>query len=58
MERAGADLIAHCLDPDRPALRKRWSRRRSSIPRRRRRRASGCTGIGKLGKALAQGAAR
>jgi hypothetical protein len=34
MERPGADLIAWYLNPDRPPLRKRWSRRHADTQRR------------------------
>jgi integrase len=34
MERAGADLIAHYLDPDRLPVSKRWSRRHADTQRR------------------------
>jgi hypothetical protein len=34
MERPGADLIAHYLDPDRPPLRKRWSLKHADTQRR------------------------
>ena len=34
MERPGADLIAHYLDPDRLPIAKRWSRRHADTQRR------------------------
>ena len=34
MERPGADLIAHYLDPDRLPVSKRWSRRHADTQRR------------------------
>lgn len=34
MRRPGADLIAHCLDPDRLPVKDRWSRKHAHTQRR------------------------